>query len=138
MTIMKLVHMVEDKIHARSIGPYSLITQQPPGGKSRFGGQRIGEMEMWAIEAHGATEILHEVLTIKSDDVKGRNIAYQSIIKGEDISYSSFPHVFLVLINELRGLGLNIEIRYREKPEEIPPTYQKVEVQKTEPQGTAN
>jgi DNA-directed RNA polymerase subunit beta len=138
MTIMKLVHMVEDKIHARSIGPYSLITQQPPGGKSRFGGQRIGEMEMWAIEAHGATEILHEVLTIKSDDVKGRNIAYQSIIRGEDISYSSFPHVFLVLINELRGLGLNIEIRYREKPEEIPPTYQKVEVQKTEPQGTAN
>jgi len=135
MTVMKLVHMVEDKIHARSVGPYSLITQQPLGGKARFGGQRIGEMEMWAIEAHGATENLHEILTIKSDDVKGRMIAYESIIKGEDINYSSFPNIFLVLINELRGLGLNIEIHYREKPEKIQPVPSQLEVKKTEPQG---
>ncbi|MFN3605519.1 MAG: DNA-directed RNA polymerase subunit beta, partial [Leptonema sp. (in: bacteria)] len=122
MTIMKLNHMVEDKIHARSIGPYSLITQQPLGGRAQFGGQRLGEMEMWALEAHGATEILHEMLTIKSDDVRGRNLAYEKIIKGEDPETTSFSTVFDVLINELRGLGLNVEIHYRKKStEEIPP-----------------
>ncbi len=115
MTIMKLVHMVEDKIHARSIGPYSLITQQPLGGRAQFGGQRLGEMEMWALEAHGATEILQEMLTIKSDDVRGRTLAYEQIIKGEDIEVTSYSTVFDVLLNELRGLGFNVEIHYREK-----------------------
>ncbi len=118
MTIMKLNHMVEDKIHARSIGPYSLITQQPLGGRAQFGGQRVGEMEMWALEAHGATEILHEMLTIKSDDVRGRHLAYEKIIKGEDIEVTSYPTVFNVLVNELRGLGLNVEIHYRGEKEE--------------------
>lgn len=135
MTIMKLIHMVEDKVHARSVGPYSLITQQPLGGRARFGGQRVGEMEMWAFEAHGATEILHEMLTIKSDDIKGRRIAYESIIKGEDVNYSSFPNVFLVLFNELRGLGLNLEIHYREKGEERTPPIELTEVKLKTPES---
>ena len=118
MTIMKLVHMVEDKIHARSIGPYSLITQQPLGGRAQFGGQRLGEMEMWALEAHGATEILQEMLTIKSDDIRGRNLAYEQIIKGEDVNVVPYSTIFDVLISELRGLGLNVEIHYREKEKE--------------------
>ncbi len=118
MSVMKLNHMVEDKIHARSTGPYSLITQQPLGGRAQFGGQRVGEMEMWALEAHGATEILHEMLTIKSDDVRGRHLAYEKIIKGEDVEITSYPTAFNVLVNELRGLGLNIEIHYREESEE--------------------
>ena len=122
MTIIKLVHMVEDKFHARSVGPYSLITQQPLGGRARFGGQRIGEMEMWALETHGATENIQEVLTIKSDDIKGRMIAYENIVKGGEVNYISFPNAFLVLINELKGLGLNVEIHYKEKKEEKPPT----------------
>ncbi|MER3581558.1 MAG: DNA-directed RNA polymerase subunit beta, partial [Patescibacteria group bacterium] len=122
MTIIKLVHMVEDKFHARSVGPYSLITQQPLGGRARFGGQRIGEMGMWALETHGATENIQEVLTIKSDDIKGRMIAYENIVKGGEVNYISFPNAFLVLINELKGLGLNVEIHYKEKKEEKPPT----------------
>jgi DNA-directed RNA polymerase subunit beta len=127
MMIMKLIHMVEDKIHARSSGPYALITQQPLGGRAQAGGQRVGEMEMWALEAHGATEILHEMLTIKSDDVKGRHLTYERIIKGEDVEVTSSPAIFNVLINELKGLGLNVEIHYRkEEKEEIPPELGKV------------
>jgi DNA-directed RNA polymerase subunit beta len=127
MTIMKLVHMVEDKIHARSSGPYALITQQPLGGRAQAGGQRVGEMEMWALQAHGATEILHEMLTIKSDDVRGRHLTYERIIKGEDVEVTSSPAIFNVLINELKGLGLNVEIHYRkEEKEEIPSELEKV------------
>jgi DNA-directed RNA polymerase subunit beta len=127
MTIMKLVHMVEDKVHARSSGPYALITQQPLGGRAQAGGQRVGEMEMWALEAHGATEILHEMLTIKSDDVRGRHLTYERIIKGEDVEVTSSPAIFNVLINELKGLGLNVEIHYRKgEKEEIPSELEKV------------
>ncbi|MEN3046331.1 MAG: DNA-directed RNA polymerase subunit beta [Candidatus Hydrothermales bacterium] len=108
--MMKLVHMVEDKIHARAVGPYSLITQQPLGGKARFGGQRFGEMEVWALEAYGASYTLQEMLTVKSDDVKGRNRLYQAIIRGEEAPEPSLPVSFDVLLNELRGLCLDIEI----------------------------
>jgi len=106
--IMKLGHMVDDKMHARSIGPYSLITQQPLGGKAQFGGQRFGEMEVWALEAFGAANILQEVLTVKSDDVIGRAKAYESIVKGETMPVPCVPESFNVLVHELRGLGLNI------------------------------
>lgn len=106
--MMKLGHMVDDKMHARSIGPYSLITQQPLGGKAQFGGQRFGEMEVWALEAFGAANILQEVLTVKSDDVVGRAKAYESIVKGETMPIPGTPESFNVLIHELRGLGLNI------------------------------
>ena len=110
MYILKLHHMVEDKIHQRSIGPYSLITQQPLGGKAQFGGQRFGEMEVWALEAYGAAHILQEILTIKSDDVSGRSKAYESIIKGEVIKKLNIPESFNVLLRELNGLGLNIDL----------------------------
>jgi len=106
--IMKLVHMVEEKIHMRSIGPYSLITQQPLGGKAQFGGQRFGEMEVWALEGYGVAHILQEILTIKSDDVLGRAATYESIIRGEKIKTPNVPSSFNVLISELRGLGLNV------------------------------
>jgi len=106
--MMKLGHMVDDKMHARSIGPYSLITQQPLGGKAQFGGQRFGEMEVWALEAFGAANILQEVLTVKSDDVVGRAKAYESIVKGETMPIPGVPESFNVLVHELRGLGLNI------------------------------
>ncbi len=108
--MMKLVHMVEDKIHARAVGPYSMITQQPLGGKARFGGQRFGEMEVWALEAYGAAYTLQEMLTVKSDDVKGRNRLYQAVIRGEEAPEPSLPVSFDVLLNELRGLCLDIEI----------------------------
>jgi DNA-directed RNA polymerase subunit beta len=108
--IMKLNHMVEDKIHQRSIGPYSLITQQPLGGKAQFGGQRFGEMEVWAMEAYGAAHSLQEILTIKSDDVPGRSKAYESIIKGEKIRKLNIPESFNVLVRELKGLGLDVEL----------------------------
>ena len=108
--IMKLNHLVEDKIHMRSIGPYSLITQQPLGGKAQFGGQRFGEMEVWALEAYGAAHVLQEVLTIKSDDVFGRSAAYESIIRGEPIKKPSVPASFNVLLSELKSLGLNVEL----------------------------
>ncbi|MFO7807118.1 MAG: DNA-directed RNA polymerase subunit beta, partial [Candidatus Moraniibacteriota bacterium] len=110
MYIMKLNHLVEDKIHMRSIGPYSLITQQPLGGKAQFGGQRFGEMEVWALEGHGAAYTLQEMLTIKSDDVMGRSNAYESIIKGEDINPPNIPASFHVLLNELKALALNVEL----------------------------
>lgn len=106
--MMKLHHMVDDKMHARSIGPYSLITQQPLGGKAQFGGQRFGEMEVWALEAFGAANILQEILTVKSDDVTGRAKAYESIVKGELMPTPGIPESFNVLVHELRGLGLNV------------------------------
>ncbi|MDD4290383.1 MAG: DNA-directed RNA polymerase subunit beta, partial [Patescibacteria group bacterium] len=108
--MLKLNHLVEDKIHARSIGPYSLITQQPLGGKAQFGGQRFGEMEVWALEAYGAAHILQEILTIKSDDVNGRSRAYEAIIKGEEIEKVNVPESFNVLMSELRALGINVEM----------------------------
>jgi len=106
--MMKLHHLVDDKMHARSIGPYSLITQQPLGGKAQFGGQRFGEMEVWALEAFGAANILQEILTVKSDDVVGRAKAYEAIVKGENMPIPGIPESFNVLVHELRGLGLNV------------------------------
>ena len=117
--MLKLHHLVEDKIHARSTGPYSLITQQPLGGKAQFGGQRFGEMEVWALEAYGAATILQEILTVKSDDVMGRVQTYEAIVKGEEIQPPRVPESFKVLIKELRSLGLNAEI-LDSNDEEIP------------------
>ncbi len=108
--MLKLGHMVEDKMHARSIGPYSLITQQPLGGKAQFGGQRFGEMEVWAIEAFGASHVLQEILTVKSDDVIGRSKAYEAIVKGEPMPTPGLPESLNVLLNELRGLGLSVSL----------------------------
>ena len=108
--IMKLVHMVDEKVHARSTGPYSLVTQQPLGGKAQMGGQRLGEMEVWALEAYGAAHVLQEMLTIKSDDVIGRAKAFEAIVKGIDIPESTVPESFKVLIKELNGLGLKVEL----------------------------
>ena len=108
--MLKLGHMVEDKMHARSIGPYSLITQQPLGGKAQFGGQRFGEMEVWALEAFGASHILQEILTIKSDDVTGRSKAYEAIVKGEPMPTPGIPESLNVLLHELQGLGLSINL----------------------------
>jgi DNA-directed RNA polymerase subunit beta len=107
---MKLNHLVEDKVHARSTGPYSLISQQPLGGKAQFGGQRFGEMEVWTLEAYGVAHILQEMLTIKSDDVTGRTKAYEAILKNEDILQPSVPESFKVLVKELQSLGLAIEV----------------------------
>jgi DNA-directed RNA polymerase subunit beta len=107
--MIKLHHMVDDKMHARSIGPYSLITQQPLGGKAQFGGQRFGEMEVWALEAYGASNILQELLTIKSDDIIGRAKTYESIVKGDNIPRAGIPESFNVLVHELRGLGLDLK-----------------------------
>jgi DNA-directed RNA polymerase subunit beta len=108
--MIKLSHMVDDKMHARSIGPYSLITQQPLGGKAQFGGQRFGEMEVWALEAFGAANILQEILTVKSDDVVGRAKTYESIVKGDNLPIPGIPESFNVLLNELNGLGLSINL----------------------------
>jgi DNA-directed RNA polymerase subunit beta len=107
--IMKLHHLVEDKAHARSTGPYSLVTQQPLGGKARFGGQRFGEMEVWALEAYGAAHSLQEMLTVKSDDVQGRVEVYESIVKGEPVKEVGVPASFKVLVKELQSLGLGVE-----------------------------
>jgi DNA-directed RNA polymerase subunit beta len=109
MTILKLHHLVEDKVHARSTGPYSLVTQQPLGGKAQFGGQRFGEMEVWALEAYGAAYTLQEMLTVKSDDVTGRVNTYEAIVKGEPIEEPSIPASFRVLVKELQSLGLSVE-----------------------------
>jgi len=108
--MMKLSHMVDDKMHARSTGPYSLVTQQPLGGKAQFGGQRFGEMECWALEAYGAAHTLQEILTVKSDDVEGRSKVYNAIVKGEDLPSFGVPESFNVLIKELQGLNLDIEL----------------------------
>ncbi|OPZ64154.1 MAG: DNA-directed RNA polymerase subunit beta [Candidatus Aerophobetes bacterium ADurb.Bin490] len=110
MYMMKLVHMVDDKIHARSIGPYSLITQQPLGGKAQFGGQRFGEMEVWALESYGAAYTLQEMLTVKSDDVEGRKRLYEAIVRGKNIPEPGIPESFNVLVKELQGLALNVEL----------------------------
>jgi len=107
--MLKLSHMVDDKMHARSIGPYSLITQQPLGGKAQFGGQRFGEMEVWALEAFGAANILRELLTIKSDDIVGRAKAYEAIVKGDNLPEPNIPESFNVLVHELRGLALDVK-----------------------------
>jgi len=108
--MLKLHHLVDDKIHARSIGPYSLVTQQPLGGKAQFGGQRFGEMEVWALEAYGAAYTLQEMLTVKSDDVSGRTKVYESIIRGDDDFEAGIPESFNVLIKELKSLGLNVNM----------------------------
>ena len=108
--MLKLSHLVDDKIHARSIGPYSLITQQPLGGKAQFGGQRFGEMEVWALEAYGAAYTLQEILTVKSDDVTGRSKTYEAIVKGENLPDPGTPESFNVLVRELQGLGLKVRL----------------------------
>jgi DNA-directed RNA polymerase subunit beta len=108
--MLKLSHLVEDKIHARSIGPYSLITQQPLGGKAQFGGQRLGEMEVWALYAYGAANVLQEMLTYKSDDVQGRSKAYECVVKGENMPEAGTPESFNVLVRELQGLGLEVRL----------------------------
>jgi len=117
MYVMKLIHMVDDKVHARSIGPYSLITQQPLGGKAQFGGQRFGEMEVWALEGYGVAHTLQEMLTIKSDDVQGRAAAYESILKGEPIRNPNIPASFNLLVAELKSLGMAVEVK--ERPREL-------------------
>jgi len=115
MYMMKLHHLVDDKIHARSIGPYSLVTQQPLGGKAQFGGQRLGEMEVWALQAYGAASTLQEFLTVKSDDVPGRSRIYEAIVKGENFLEPGLPESFNVLIKELQSLGLDVELIKKEK-----------------------
>jgi DNA-directed RNA polymerase subunit beta len=108
--MLKLNHLVDDKIHARSIGPYSLVTQQPLGGKAQFGGQRFGEMEVWALEAYGAAHTLQEMLTVKSDDVQGRNQMYKNIVDGEHEMVAGMPESFNVLVKEIRSLAINMEL----------------------------
>ena len=110
MYYLKLHHLVDDKIHARSTGPYSLVTQQPLGGKAQFGGQRFGEMEVWALEAYGAAYTLQEILTVKSDDVVGRVKTYEAIVKGEDVPNPGIPESFRVMLKELQSLGLDIKL----------------------------
>ena len=109
--MLKLHHLVDDKIHARSTGPYSLVTQQPLGGKAQFGGQRFGEMEVWALEAYGASYTLQELLTVKSDDIVGRVKTYEAIVKGENIPEPGIPESFKVLMKELQSIGLDVEVR---------------------------
>ncbi|MFL5572773.1 MAG: DNA-directed RNA polymerase subunit beta, partial [Gemmatimonadaceae bacterium] len=124
--MLKLHHLVDDKIHARSIGPYSLVTQQPLGGKAQFGGQRFGEMEVWALEAYGAAYTLQEMLTVKSDDVAGRTKVYEAIVRGDDTFESGIPESFNVLVKEMRSLGLNVELTNSKKaanePGQLPPS----------------
>ncbi|MGB4177991.1 MAG: DNA-directed RNA polymerase subunit beta, partial [Halanaerobiales bacterium] len=115
--MLKLHHLVDDKIHARSTGPYSLVTQQPLGGKAQFGGQRFGEMEVWALEAYGAAYSLQEMLTVKSDDVVGRVKTYEAIVKGENIPEPGIPESFKVLIKEMQSLGLDAKIFTEEDKE---------------------
>jgi len=114
MHMLKLNHLVDDKMHARSTGPYSLVTQQPLGGKAQFGGQRFGEMEVWALEAYGAAYTLQEMLTVKSDDVNGRNKMYKNIVDGDHRMEASMPESFNVLMKEIRALGINIELEHDE------------------------
>ncbi|MEG2351012.1 MAG: DNA-directed RNA polymerase subunit beta, partial [Hungatella sp.] len=117
MYMLKLHHLVDDKLHARSTGPYSLVTQQPLGGKAQFGGQRFGEMEVWALEAYGAAHILQEILTVKSDDVVGRVRTYEAIVKGENIPEPGIPESFKVLIKELQSLCLDVKVLTEEDQE---------------------
>ena len=111
MYYLKLHHLVDDKIHARSTGPYSLVTQQPLGGKAQFGGQRFGEMEVWALEAYGAAYTLQEILTVKSDDVVGRVKTYEAIVKGQPVPQPGIPEAFRVLMKELQSLGLDVRVQ---------------------------
>jgi DNA-directed RNA polymerase subunit beta len=113
--MLKLGHLVDDKIHARSVGPYSLVTQQPLGGKAQFGGQRFGEMECWALQAYGAAYTLQEMLTVKSDDVSGRTKIYEAIVRGEDTFEAGIPESFNVLVKELQALSLNVELQQETK-----------------------
>jgi DNA-directed RNA polymerase subunit beta len=115
--MLKLAHLVDDKIHARSTGPYSLVTQQPLGGKAQFGGQRFGEMEVWALEAYGAAYTLQEILTVKSDDVVGRVKTYEAIVKGENVPEPGVPESFKVLIKELQSLGMDVKILSEDEQE---------------------
>lgn len=117
--MLKLHHLVDDKIHARSTGPYSLVTQQPLGGKAQFGGQRFGEMEVWALEAYGAAYTLQELLTVKSDDVVGRVKAYEKIVKGENIPEPGVPESFKVLLKELQSIGLDVKILNEDQEEVV-------------------
>ena len=117
MYFLKLHHLVDDKIHARSTGPYSLVTQQPLGGKAQFGGQRFGEMEVWALEAYGAAYTLQEILTVKSDDVVGRVKTYEAIVKGQNVPKSGVPESFKVLVKELQSLGLDIKVLNKDNEE---------------------
>ncbi len=117
MYYLKLLHLVDDKIHARSIGPYSLVTQQPLGGKAQFGGQRFGEMEVWALEAYGAAYTLQEILTVKSDDVQGRTKTYEAIVKGENVPEPGVPEAFKVLVKELQSLALDARVLSEEHEE---------------------
>jgi DNA-directed RNA polymerase subunit beta len=119
MYILKLHHLVDDKMHARSTGPYSLVTQQPLGGKAQFGGQRFGEMEVWALEAYGAAYTLEEIMTIKSDDVVGRVKAYEAIVKGENIPEPGIPESFKVLLEEMKSLSLDVKVLYEDEEIEI-------------------
>ena len=119
--MLKLHHLVDDKIHARSIGPYSLVTQQPLGGKAQFGGQRFGEMEVWALQAYGAAYTLQEMLTVKSDDVIGRTKVYEAIVKGDDTFEAGIPESFNVLVKEMRSLGLNVELNSVDNLDDEPP-----------------
>ena len=114
MHMLKLNHLVDDKMHARSTGPYSLVHHQPLSGKAQFGGQRFGEMEVWALEAYGAAYTLQEMLTVKSDDVSGRTKVYEAIVRGDDDFESGIPESFTVLVNELRSLGLNVDLHEAE------------------------
>jgi len=116
--MLKLHHLVDDKIHARSIGPYSLVTPQPLGGKAQYGGQRFGEMEVWALQAYGAAYTLQEMLTVKSDDVVGRTKVYEAIVKGDDTFEAGIPESFNVLVKEMRSLGLNVELSSLDEPED--------------------
>ncbi|MDE7469324.1 MAG: hypothetical protein K2M30_03450, partial [Desulfovibrionaceae bacterium] len=115
MYVLKLHHLVDEKIHARSTGPYSLITQQPLGGKAQFGGQRLGEMEVWALEAYGAAYLLQEFLTVKSDDVSGRVKMYEKIVKGNNFLEAGLPESFNVLVKELMSLGINVTLYYEDE-----------------------
>lgn len=110
MHYLKLHHLVDDKMHARSTGPYSLVTQQPLGGKAQFGGQRFGEMEVWALEAYGASYVLQEMLTVKSDDVNGRTKVYENLVKGDHVIDAGMPESFNVLVKEIRSLGIDIDL----------------------------
>ncbi len=123
MYILKLAHLVDDKIHARSTGPYSLVTQRTLGGKAQFGGQRFGEMEVWALEAYGAAHMLQEILTVKSDDIVGRVKTYEAIVKGENIPEPGVPESFKVLIKELQALCLNIKV--------LNENYEEIEIKET-------
>jgi DNA-directed RNA polymerase subunit beta len=118
--MMKLGHLVADKIHARAVGPYSLVTQQPLGGKAQYGGQRFGEMEVWAMEAYGAAYMLQELLTVKSDDVQGRTRIYESIVKGDNALEAGVPESFNVLVKEMQSLGLDVKVGYT-NPGDQPP-----------------